>query len=109
MQYRVVYQALAVGLALWAAVPAFATDLNTPKPRHKRAHVHHHRALQKPPGAILAVDVARPPTCNTAWPFHYPNYKQASCHDYSGFATVYDPRSPDGVAVYGFRALYGLH
>lgn len=108
MRDCLVCSALAGLIAIWCAAPAFATDLNAPKPRHKRAH-HHHHTFRPPPGPILAVAIARPPTCNTAWPFHYPNYKQASCHDYEGFATFYDPYAPDGLGVQGFRALYGLH
>lgn len=107
MRSHVLYSALAVLLSVWGGAPAFATDLDSPRSRHKR-HKHHYSLSQRAPGPVLAVEVVRPPTCNAAWPFHYPNYKQASCRDYSGFATVYDPRSPDGVAIYGFRALHGL-
>ena len=107
MRGYLVWSALGGFMALWAAGPAFATDLNTSKPRHKRAP--HHYAFKPPPGPILAVEITRPPTCNTAWPFHYPNYKQASCRDYGGVATFHDPRSPDGRGAQGFHVLYGLH
>jgi hypothetical protein len=105
MRDRVLCSALALVLALWGAVPAAATDLDTSKPKKS---FHRHLGLKRPPGPVLAVEIIRPPTCGVAWPFHYPNYKQASCRDYAGFATVFDPRSPDGLATYGFRALYGL-
>ena len=105
MRDLVLCSALAVVLALSGAGFAAATDLDAPGQGRKRAH---HQGHKRPPGPVLAVEIARPPTCGVAWPLHYPNYKQASCRDYSGFATVLDPRSPDGLATYGFRALYGL-
>ena len=107
MRDCLICSALAGFIVMWSAAPAFATDVKTPKPRHKRAQ--HTYVFKPPPGPILAITIARPPTCNTAWPFHYPNYKQASCRDYGGVATFHDPRSPDGRGAQGFHVLYGLH
>ena len=99
---------LCVSLALWSASAALATDLETPKPAPKahRAH-HHHPARLKLPGPVLSMRVTRGPTCG-AWFARYPAYAQASCRDYEGVLTAYDPRDPRGVGVYGFRAYYGL-
>ena len=85
-----------------------ATDLETPKPERKahRAHPHHPTRL-KLPGPVLSMRVTRGPTCG-AWFARYPAYAQASCRDYEGILTAYDPRDPTAVGVYGFRAYYGL-
>ena len=101
---------LCVSLALWSASGALATDLETPKPErkaHRAHHHHHHPARLKLPGPVLSMRVTRGPTCG-AWFARYPAYAQASCRDYEGVLTAYDPRDPAGYGVYGFRAYYGL-
>ena len=97
---------ICVSLVLWSASCADASDLETPKPAPKahRAH-HHHPARLKLPGPVLSMRVTRGPTCG-AWFARYPNYAQASCRDYEGVLTAYDPRDPTGVGVYGFRAYH---
>ena len=101
MRNHVLCPALAVSLLLGLAGPTAATDLDAPQPRYKRVHARHH-------GEALAVQVTRAPTCGFSWFPGYPNYAQASCRDYDGFATVYDPRSSTGVGVYPFRVRFGL-
>jgi hypothetical protein len=95
-------------MLLMSASAAPATDLETPKPGRKAhgAH-HHHPARLKLPGPVLTMRVTRSPTCG-AWFARYPNYAQASCRDYEGGLSAYDPHDPSGVWVYGFRAYYGL-
>ena len=102
------FRSLAFCLALWLPGSAMATDVETPKPAPKahRAH-HHHPARLKLPGPVLSMRVTRGPTCG-AWFARYPAYAQASCRDYDGILTAYDPRDPAGYGVYGFRAYYGL-
>ena len=98
---------LCVSMLLWSPSAALATDLETPRPERKvhRAH-HHHPARLKLPGPVLSMRVTRGPTCG-AWFARYPAYAQASCRDYEGVLTAYDPRDPWGYGVYGFRAYYG--
>jgi hypothetical protein len=95
-------------MLLMSASAAPATDLEPPKPGRKAhgAH-HHHPARLKLPGPVLTMRVTRSPTCGALFA-RYPNYAQASCRDYEGVLTAYDPRDPSGVGVYGFRAYYGL-
>ena len=99
---------LCVSMLLGSASAAFATDLETskPAPRAHRAH-HNHPARLKLLGPILSIRVTHGPTCGV-WFARYPAYAQASCRDYEGVLTAYDPRDPRGVGVYGFRAYYGL-
>ena len=93
---------------LWSASVALATDLETPKPERRTHRVHHHHPTRlKLPGPVLSMRVTWGPTCG-AWFARYPAYAKASCRDYEGVLTAYDPRDPRGVGVYGFRAYYGL-
>jgi len=99
---------LVLVLALWSPNFAMARDPKTAKPAPKapRAHHHHPKRLWLP-GPVLSMWVTRGPTCS-AWFTRYPNYAQASCRDYEGVLTAYDPRDPSGYGVYGFLAYYGL-
>ena len=109
MRYHVFCLGLAASFALWAVGPAAATDLDAPKTRQKSAHSRHHgEGRLRLPGPVLAMQVTRGPTCGFAlFPVH-PNYAKASCHDYDGVLTAYDPRSPTGVGLYTFRAHHRL-
>ncbi len=99
---------LVASVFLVSASAAPATDLDTPKPAPKAHRVHHHHPMRlKLPGPILSMRVTRGPTCG-AWFARYPAYAQASCRDYEGVLTAYDPRDPAGFGLYGFRAYYGL-
>ena len=99
---------LGLFLALLSPSSAMATDLETLSSPPKAHRVrHHHPARLKLPGPVLSVRVTRGPTCG-AWFARYPTYAQASCRDYEGVLTAYDPRDPAGYGVYGFRAYYGL-
>ena len=100
------YLSLALFLALWSPSCAMARDPETAKPAPKahRAQKHHPARLTLP-GPILSIRVTHGPTCG-AWFARYPNYAQASCRDYEGVLTTYDPRDPAGVGVYGFRAYH---
>jgi hypothetical protein len=99
---------LVASVLLASASAALATDLETPKPERKAHRTHqHYPARLKLPGPVRSMRVTRGPTCG-AWFARYPNYAQASCRDYEGVLTAYDPRDPTGVGVYGFRAYYGL-
>ena len=99
---------LAASVLFGSASAALATDLETPKPERKAHRVHHHHPTRLIlPGPVLSMRVTRGPTCG-AWFARYPAYAQASCRDYEGVLTAYDPRDPRGVGVYGVRAYYGL-
>ena len=109
MRNHVYCPALAVSLLMGLAGPTVATDLDAPKLNQKRVHARHHdKARNGLPGPVLAEQVTRAPTCGFSWFPGYPSYAQASCRDYDGFATVYDPRSSSGVGVYPFRVRFGL-
>ena len=106
MRNLVFRHSLAALLAVCVVVPAAATDIDAPKPRHKAVRVHHHgKAL---PGPVLAAQVTRGPSCGFVLVPRYPNYANASCRDYDGVLAAYDPRSPTGVGLYTFRAYFGL-
>ena len=99
---------LAASVLFGSASAALATDLEPPKPERKAHNArHHHPTRLILPGPVLSMRVTRGPTCG-AWFARYPAYAQASCRDYEGVLTAYDPRDPRGVGVYGFRAYYGL-
>ncbi len=99
---------LVASLVLSFASCAMATDLEPPTPERKAHRLHHHHPARLVlPGPVLSVRVTRGPTCG-AWFARYPTYAQASCRDYEGILTAYDPRDPAGVGVYAFRAYYGL-
>ena len=99
---------LVASALLMSANAALATDPEPPKPQRKAHRAHYHQpARLSLPGPILAVRVTRGPTCG-AWFARYANYAQASCRDYEGVLTAYDPRDPSGVGLYSFRAYYGL-
>ena len=108
MPKHVVCPALVLWLALVSAIPAGATDLETPAPRRKTIHAHQHGARLHLPGPVLSMRVTRGQTCGLALFSRYPNYAKASCRDYDGVLAAYDPRSPTGVGLYTFRAYYGL-
>ncbi len=106
MRNLVFRHALAALWALCVVTPVGATDLDTPKPRHKSVRAHHHG--QALPGPVLAAQVTRGPTCGFVLFPRYPNYAKASCRDYDGVLAAHDPRSPTGVGLYTFRAYFGL-
>jgi hypothetical protein len=106
MRNLVFRHAFAALLALCIVAPVGATDLDAPKPRHKPAHAHPYRKAL--PGPVLALQVTRGPTCGFVLFPRYPNYANASCRDYDGVLTAYDPRSPTGVGLYTFRAHFEL-
>ena len=109
MWKRVVWSGLAVSLSIWVAGPAASTDLDPPEPRHRHARAYHHgKGRVVLPGPVLAMQVTRPPTCGFPLFPRYPNYAKASCRDYDGLVTAYDPPSPTGVGVYAFRAHHRL-
>ena len=102
------YLSLAMFLALWSPNCVMAQDPETAKAAPKAHRVHKHYPMRLSlPGPILSMRVTRGPTCG-AWFARYPAYAQASCRDYEGVLTAYDPRDPSGYGVYGFRAYYGL-
>ena len=102
------YLSLALFLALWSPNCAMAQDPETAKPAPKAHRAHQQNPTRlKLPGPILSMRVTRGPTCG-AWFARYPAYAQASCRDYEGVLTAYDPRDPAGFCLYGFRAYYGL-
>lgn len=100
------YLSLALVLVLLSPGSAVARDPETAKPAPKAHHAHHHYlARLSLPGPVLSIWVTRGPNCG-AWFTRYPAYAQASCRDYQGVLTAYDPRDPTGVGVYGFRAYH---
>jgi len=102
------YLSLSLFLALWSPNSAVATDLKTSKPAPKAHRAHHHYPTRLTlPGPVLAVRVTRWPNC-AAWFTRYPACAQASCRDYEGVLTAYDPRDPAGFSLYGFRAYHGM-